>query len=278
MPYTITPYNININSSIPLNASVPIIVDGPTANKVFPSSEANPAGSSSGVEGMRFSSPADLISTSLALAQFNHSILLTTNLELLYANARYRYKETTPTYLINYLTLYSGPNYSALSGATRYATFSWAVSNSYASQISNLKFQILNLKSGMITGVNGTSGNINSSGIELYYKFQEFNSSGQPIAITDSSAKTTVWINAFQVNNAATATTYYQNSVNNQSGGFNTVNTTLTDLTNPVIGVNGWSFKPTDIASGNTLKIYVRVGFQDTAIDAVFSQINCSYT
>ncbi len=114
--------------------------------------------------------------------------------------------------------------------------------------------------------------------MELYYKFQEFNSSGQPIAITDSAAKTTVWINALQVNNAATATTYYQNSDNNRSGGFNKINSILTDLLNPIIGVNAWSFKPTDISAGNTLKIYVRIGLQDTALDAVFSQINCYYT
>ncbi len=276
MPYTITPFNIN-NLSTPLNASVPIIVDAPSANKAFPASEQSPAGSTSGVEGMRFSNPADLTSTSLALTAFNHSTLLTTNSELLYANGRYRYKESTPTYLINYSTTYGGPNYSALSGTTRYAMFSWTISNSYASQIQNLKFQIQNLKSGMITGVNSQTNDIVSSGIELYYKFQEFNGA-TPIPITDSSAKTTVWINAFQVNNAATAISYYQNSTNNLSGGFNVANSTLTDLTNPVIGVNGWSFKPSDILSGNTLKIYVRIGFSDSALDAVFSQINCSYT
>ncbi len=289
--YTITPYNINGNGTNYTASSFNIVLDEATANRVFVSSEQDPTtNSTTGREGMRFANPANITGTAVTLSTFNNAAALPSG-ELLFANGAYRYKTTGEPYLVSYTTFLNNStlNYSSIASEVsttfRYTTFSWTIPKTSSSQISSLAFIIKNFynANSTITGIDTTSGSLNVNGLTMHYKFQEYNSS-TPVDITDSNAKTTVWIDALTANaigNSSDFATYYKNSSNAGSGGFiggsSTINSTNNATNDQRIAVNEWSFVPSQIAY-TSVKIYLRIGIQASRTDVNFTDVYCSYT
>ena len=193
--------------------------------------------------------------------------------ELLYANGAYRYKESSPTYLIDYST-YAGNNtvdYTNIKDNSnrRYALFTFNVPQATNATIKNLRIQF--------EGLNQTLVKTATDNIKLSSESNDDPS--QLLAVLyrfESNPENSIWIDAFSTA-ASTTLVDIKNPVKNMSVGGYKGTSIVTTADTQTLEVFPFEFNPSTTLSSD-LKVHVLVGISPLATGITFKNIKCSYS
>jgi len=218
----------NVFNKTTINSSINIITDGPSLNliSIIPNTVpllilnnyiigcriwSAPNAASQNCPELKYSSTSykDIIYNHLWNITENNntntynSITIDKRTELLIYNGFFTTKGTNTNGYIDYSSYGNTINYSTISDTYRFATFAWNIPNK-STAYSTLSFTIYNLQStSEITLVGGTL-KINNTPLQIYYKFEDTNSS-----TFNKTTYNSVWINANSSSNIVNSDTFY---------------------------------------------------------------------